>query len=105
MSWTIEFHKNAQKEFCELPESIREKFWHFFGEIAEGGINQLSRKHFSPIEKGLWELRARTKDGIARSLYILEEERRLRILLVFVKKMQKTPRDLIELAQKRRSEK
>lgn len=50
----------------------------------------------------LWELRMKSKTGIARSIYVLEHEKRIIILHTFVKKTQKTPKLALDIAMKRR---
>jgi phage-related protein len=52
---------------------------------------------------GLWEIRSRITDGIARIIFFLYEGR-LVVLNGFVKKTQKTPTAEIELALKRKKE-
>lgn len=104
MSWKIRFHKKAEKEFDDLPDSMRRGFEYLFERIEKHGIMSLALLHSKPVDDGIWELRTQGKDGIARSLYVTEAEQTVRILLVFAKKTQKTPRRFIELAQKRRSE-
>jgi phage-related protein len=46
----------------------------------------------------------KSKTGIARSIYILEPNKRLIILHTFVKKSQKTPKLALDIAMKRRKE-
>jgi phage-related protein len=52
---------------------------------------------------GLWEVRSKIMDGIARVIFFLHEGK-LVILNGFIKKTQKTPDAEIELAQKRKKE-
>lgn len=104
MSWRVKFVPQAAKEFKELPLDLRKKFEQLFLEIEHGGITSLSKKRYKHITDGLWELRVSGKDNIARSIYVTESSEMVKILLVFVKKTQKTPQEFIELAQKRRSE-
>jgi phage-related protein len=55
------------------------------------------------LGNGLWEVRSRLKDGIARVIFFLHEGR-LVLLSGFVKKTQKTPATEIEIALKRKKE-
>ena len=49
---------------------------------------------------GLWEVRSRIRDGIARIIFILEQGE-IVLLHGFVKKTQKTPNEELDLARKR----
>lgn len=55
------------------------------------------------LEKGLWEIRMKGRDGISRALYVIGKPKRV-VVRVFVKKPQKTPRKEINLALKRAEE-
>ena len=50
---------------------------------------------------GVWEVRSRLKNRIARTLFAVVDEE-IVLLHGFIKKQQKTPRDELDLAQKRR---
>lgn len=55
------------------------------------------------LGSGLWEVRSRLKDRIARTLFIVVDEE-IVLLHGFVKKEQKTPKAELDLARKRRKE-
>jgi phage-related protein len=52
------------------------------------------------LDKGLWEVRVRLTDGIARILFTTGGQRMI-LLHGFIKKSQKTPREDLELAKTR----
>jgi len=52
------------------------------------------------LEKGLWEVRSRLRDRIARVIFTTGE-RRMILLHGFIKKSQKTPQEDLELAKTR----
>ncbi|HUZ05936.1 MAG TPA: type II toxin-antitoxin system RelE/ParE family toxin [Candidatus Paceibacterota bacterium] len=52
------------------------------------------------LDKGLWEIRVRLPDSIARIVFTTGE-RRMILLHGFIKKSQKTPREDLELAKTR----
>lgn len=54
------------------------------------------------IETGLWELRSRVENGIARIMFT-EKNRRLALLHGFIKKSQKLPSTDLKLARRRLS--
>ncbi len=55
------------------------------------------------LEAGLWEVRTRLKDSIARVVFTVEGETMV-LLHGFIKKSQKTPRNDIETARSRKKE-
>ena len=56
------------------------------------------------LEGKLWEIRAKGKDGIARSLYVTASGKRIVIVRCFVKKSQKTPEKELKMALQRAEE-
>lgn len=50
---------------------------------------------------GIWEIRSRLKATIARTLFIVVDQE-IVLLHAFIKKSQKTPKEDLELARKRR---
>ena len=52
------------------------------------------------LDKGLWEVRSRLRDRIARVIFTTEEGRMI-LLHGFIKKSQKTPQEDLELARTR----
>lgn len=71
--------------------------------IGELGPN-LGKPYVGAIGSGLYEIRAKGREGIGRSLYCTVKEREVVILHSFIKKMQKTPRKELDLAIKRMKE-
>lgn len=53
-----------------------------------------------PLGSGLWEIRSKLDNRIARILFVFSE-REIVLLHGFIKKTQKTPKQEIELARKR----
>lgn len=104
MSWKIEFHHKAEEEFEGLPESLFEKLDALFIKIRQNGFLNLPRDSVRHIGDGIRELRVMGKNGIARSLYVTESEQRIVVLVVFVKKTEKTPQEIIKIAKTRRDE-
>jgi phage-related protein len=56
------------------------------------------------LEKGLFELRPRAREGEGRVLYCFLEGRRIVVLHAFIKKSQATPRAHLRIAQRRLKE-
>jgi phage-related protein len=53
------------------------------------------------VEGKLWEVRAKSAEGIARGLYVTATGCRVVVLHVFEKKSQKTPHSALRLARER----
>lgn len=68
--------------------------------MLEFGAN-LGMPHTRPIENGLFELRVKSKEGIARVFYCTKMGNKIVVLHIFVKKTQKTPQKELKLAYKR----
>lgn len=61
----------------------------------------MNEPHVKHVEGKLWELRAKSSEGIARGLYVTTVGRRVVVLHVFVKKSQKTPAAALAVARER----
>ena len=105
MAWTVSFlDERVEAEMEEQPPDIRARFDRLRQLITEHGVAHLPPKYVKHIERQVWELRMKGKDGIARAFYVTGSGRRVVIARVFTKKTQKTPRREIELALSRAEE-
>ena len=68
--------------------------------MLEFGAN-LGMPHTRYIEKGLIELRIKSKEGIARVFYCTMVGKKIMMLHLFIKKSNKTPKKEIQIAMKR----
>ena len=64
----------------------------------------LGKPHTSPMGSGLFEIRAKGKEGIGRSLFCSVAGNEIVILHSFIKKTQKTPKKDLALAKRRMKE-
>jgi len=104
MNWTIEFFNGkVEEETLALPPKILAKMLHIF-ELIEIAGAQLGEPYTKPLGDGLFEIRAKAKEGIGRSIYCYQKEQKIIILHSFVKKDQKTPKKELEIALKRKKE-
>lgn len=71
--------------------------------IEEHGAN-LGPPHTEAMGDGLFEIRAKAKEGIGRSLFCYVDGQQIVILHAFVKKSHKTPRQALMLARSRQRE-
>ena len=71
--------------------------------MCEFGSN-LGMPHTRPIEGGLFELRVKSKEGIARVFFCTKIGKKIIMLHSYVKKSQKIPKKELKIAQTRMSE-
>ena len=104
MNWRITFYtRKVRSQALAFPKGILANFLHSLELLEEFGPG-IGMPHVRPVSKGLYEIRAHGKEGIGRALYCVLPERELVIVLVFIKKSQKTPVKVIRLAKKRMKE-
>jgi len=103
--WIVETLDTAvDAEIKALPSDQRAKFFWISRLIQEHGLERVREPYVKHLEKGLWEIRMKGRDGISRALYVVAKPKRVVVVRVFVKKTQKTPRKEIKLALKRAEE-
>jgi len=56
------------------------------------------------MSDGLFEIRAKAKEGIGRAFFCYMQGERIYVLHAFVKKSQKTPKQVLEIAKTRMKE-
>lgn len=93
--------ERVEKEIDELPKHLQAKITQDYLSVCEYGEESgLTRK----LKDKLFEIRTRANKDIARSIFTYENGNIILVLVVFVKKTQKTPPQVLELAQKRLKE-
>ena len=101
MKWCITFYsKKVEEETLSFPTGILANFIHIAEMIEEFGP-ALGKPYTAPMGDGLFEIRAKGKEGIGRSLFCQVKGQEVVVLNSFIKKTQKTPRKELELARKR----
>jgi phage-related protein len=71
--------------------------------MLEFGSN-LGLPHTKPIESNLFELRVKSKEGIARVFFCTKIGKRIIMLHLFIKKSPKIPQKELKIANSRMSE-
>ncbi|MFZ0706571.1 MAG: type II toxin-antitoxin system RelE/ParE family toxin [Candidatus Korobacteraceae bacterium] len=100
--WVVEtLDETVDIEVESLPEDMRARLTRIAQLIEEHGLEFVGLPHVRHIDGRIWEMRLKGRAGIARALYVTTGQRRVVIVRVFTKKMQKTPRHEIELAMTR----
>lgn len=101
MTWTVSFYsEKVKEETLNLPAGIVANLLHIL-EMVEAFGPSLGRPHTAPLGKGLFEIRAKGREGISRSLFCTLKGQEIVILHTFIKKTQQIPKKHLDLARKR----
>ena len=73
-----------------MPVDMRADFGRVAKLLADYGPLQVREPYVKSLDQGLFEIRIRGRDGIARAVYVVAKPKRLVVVLVFIKKEQKT---------------
>ena len=104
MNWSIEYYNpKLEIEVLGLPDGLLARYLHLTDLMLEFGSN-LGMPHTKPIDTGLFELRVKSKEGIARVFYCTKVGKWIIMLHLFIKKSQKTPKKELKLAVQRMKE-
>lgn len=104
MRWTVTFYSaKVAKEALALPAGILANFLRIVELIQEFGPD-LGRPHTAPLGDGLFEIRAKGQEGIARSVFCTIKGREIVILTTVIKKGNKIPARHMDTARKRMKE-
>jgi len=104
MTWTITFYSDkVEAETLALPPSILASFLRIT-ELIETFGPDLGRPHTAPLGQGLFEIRAKGREGIARSVFCTVKGQEIVILITAVKKANKLPKRQMDTARKRMKE-
>lgn len=102
MAWIVEiFDETVREELDALPLDMRAKFQKIVEMIWEFGLSKVGMPYVRHIQGKLWEMRMKGRDGISRALYVTAVGQRLVVVMVFIKKTQKTPPKEIQVALER----
>lgn len=102
MLWSVEtFSAAVDDEIADLPPGLRARLIRLAEMIENLGLENMGAPHVKHIEGKLWELRAKSTEGIARGFYVTLAGRRVVILHVFAKKTRKTPGSALNIARMR----
>jgi len=104
MSYTITYYSESlQAEIMALPVTLQARYIGLTARMMEYGAN-LGQPHTEAFGEGLFELRLKGAEGIARVFYCTLVGRQIVMLHCFVKKTQKTPVKERKIAEKRMKE-
>ena len=104
MKWQITYYNSKlEKEILNLPDGLLARYLGLTDLLLEFGSN-LGLPHTKPMGKGLFELRVKSKEGIARVFFCTKVGKKIIMLHSFIKKSQKIPKKEIKIAQNRMRE-
>ena len=104
MNYAITYYSEAVKtEIDALPTSLLSRYIVLSRRMAEVGAN-LGEPHTESFGRGLFELRLKGAEGIARVFFCTMVGKRIVMLHSFVKKTQKTPPNEQRIAEARMKE-
>ena len=104
MTWTVTFYsEKVEQETLALPAGVLASFLRITELMEEFGPN-LGRPHTAPLRNGLFEIRAKGREGIARSVFCTVKDEEIVVLITVVKKSNKIPKRHMDTALKRMKE-
>lgn len=104
MTWTVTFYSNrVETEILRLSAGHVARFIRYAERMEIFGPD-LGMPHSRAMGEGLFELRIKAAEGIARIFYCTVVNRRIVFLHQFVKKTDKTPSKELEIARRRMKE-
>ncbi len=104
MEYTIEYYSDKVRlKIRQLPLTMLARYFHLTDRMKVYGPN-LGLPHTRAMGDGLFEIRIKGDEGIARVFYGTAVGRKIVILHSFVKKTNKTPPKELALAKKRLKE-
>ena len=104
MTYTIHYYSpDIQEQILTLPDGLAGRYVILTKRMKQVGAN-LHEPHTKAMGDGLFELRLKASEGIARVFYCTLVGKRIVMLHSFVKKTDKTPPDDLRLAIKRMKE-
>ncbi|EKD75521.1 MAG: hypothetical protein ACD_44C00108G0003 [uncultured bacterium] len=104
MKWTIIYYnENLQEWVDQMPVGIRAAYTKLTELLTDFGMD-LRMPHSRPMGGGLFELRPKGKEGIARIFYCTMAGKQIVMLHGFIKKTQETPNKESDIARRRMKE-
>jgi phage-related protein len=104
MNWSVEVLRLAAKELEAMPDDVKASFLSIASQLTLRGPSGVGMPHVRHLQKALWEMRMKGRDGIARAIYFTASGSRIVVVRAFAKKTQTTPSGELKLAAKRMRE-
>lgn len=102
--FSIEYYsEDVLNDIKSWPKGIQASYVRIANAVTENGPN-LGMPYTRFIDTGLFEIRAKGKEGIGRALFCTMVGKKIVVLHAVIKKTQKLPQREIDLAKKRMKE-
>ncbi len=104
MDWEIFYYSDEVQEMIDAwPVGIRAYYAKITERMSVFGPN-LGMPFTRSMGQGLFEIRAKGKEGIGRAFFCMMVEHKIIILHAYIKKSEKTPQRELEVARRRLAE-
>jgi phage-related protein len=104
VSWNVTFYSpRLEEEILQLPAGFLSRFLRYAERMEIYGPD-LGMPHTRAMGRGLFELRLKAAEGIARVFYCTVVGKQIVMLHQFTKKSEKTPLRELEVARRRMEE-
>jgi phage-related protein len=104
MSWSVTFYsERVEAELLALPAGFLARFIRYAEKMEHYGPD-LGMPHTKAMGDGLFELRLKAGEGIARVFYCTLVGKRIVMLHQFIKKTDRTPAKELNIARMRKKE-
>ena len=101
MTWQLAYYSpKIAQAVQDWPPGIRAHFLRLAAAMAEHGPN-LGMPHTRAMGAGLFEVRAKGREGIGRAFFCTVTGQRIVILHAYIKKTEQTPARELEIARTR----
>ncbi len=105
VAWRVEtLGRIVDDEIARMPADLQAAFLRLAERIEAVGLERLREPHVRHLRGKLWEMRFSGRGGIGRAIYMTWKGRRVIVLHVFAKKTRRTPRNALDLAERRAKE-
>lgn len=96
--WAIEtLNEKIDKQLEALPPKIQANMLRIIDLLVIGG-NEVKEPHTKSLGNGLFEIRAKGEEGVARAFFTFKKDKIIIIFHIFIKKSQKTPKNELRKA-------
>lgn len=104
MNWTITYYSEAvQQQILSMPAGFLARYLRYTDRMGVFGPD-LGMPHTRSMGDGLFEMRLKAGEGIARVFYCTMIGKKIMVLHQFIKKTDKTPPRELETARRRMKE-
>jgi phage-related protein len=104
VTWKVTFYSSRlEEEILQFPAGLLARFVRYAERMEVYGPD-LGMPHTRAMGQGLFELRVKAAEGIARVFYCTIVGRQIVMLHQFTKKSEKTPRRELDVARRRMEE-